>query len=77
LVDRSGFETPRIFSEIQRLGDVDDDEMERVFNMGIGMLLVVSAGSVETTIEAVEEAGCVAGVAGRVVEGTGRALVGT
>jgi phosphoribosylformylglycinamidine cyclo-ligase len=31
----------RIFGEIQRLGDVDTDEMRRVFNCGIGMVLVV------------------------------------
>ena len=34
---------PPIFAEIQRLGDVDDDEMARVFNLGIGMVLVVGA----------------------------------
>jgi len=33
---------PPIFGWIQSLGDVDDDEMQRVFNMGIGLVLVVS-----------------------------------
>jgi phosphoribosylformylglycinamidine cyclo-ligase len=71
VVDRSGFETPQIFSEIQRLGDVDDAEMARVFNLGIGMFLVVAPGSVDEVLGAVEGAGCRASVAGRVVEGTG------
>jgi phosphoribosylformylglycinamidine cyclo-ligase len=72
VVDRSGFETPRIFSEIQRLGNVDDAEMARVFNLGIGMLLVVAPGSVDEALGALEGAGCRASVAGRVVEGAGR-----
>jgi phosphoribosylformylglycinamidine cyclo-ligase len=42
-VDRSGLEVPRIFDEIQRLGRVEDAEMQRVFNMGVGMILVVEA----------------------------------
>ncbi|HHW18261.1 MAG TPA: phosphoribosylformylglycinamidine cyclo-ligase [Firmicutes bacterium] len=33
---------PRIFDLIQKLGDISWDEMYRVFNMGVGMVLVVS-----------------------------------
>ena len=43
VVDRATWESPRIFGEIQRLGDVADDEMAKVFNLGIGMVLVVPA----------------------------------
>ena len=32
-----------VFGEIRRLGDVDEAEMARVFNLGIGMVLVVDA----------------------------------
>jgi phosphoribosylformylglycinamidine cyclo-ligase len=46
VVDAAAWEQPRIFGEIQRLGDVDTDEMRRVFNCGIGMVLVVPATSV-------------------------------
>jgi phosphoribosylformylglycinamidine cyclo-ligase len=31
-----------VFSWLARLGDVEPAEMERVFNMGLGMILVVS-----------------------------------
>jgi phosphoribosylformylglycinamidine cyclo-ligase len=41
VVDASAWEAPRIFGEIQRLGDVATDEMRRVFNCGIGMVVVV------------------------------------
>lgn len=35
-------ETPSIFRWLQKLGNVSDEEMYRVFNMGMGMLVVVS-----------------------------------
>jgi phosphoribosylformylglycinamidine cyclo-ligase len=38
---RGSWDVPPIFGEIQRLGMVDDDEMARVFNLGIGMVVVV------------------------------------
>ncbi len=41
VVRRRAWEAPPIFGEIQRLGMVDDDEMARVFNLGIGMVVVV------------------------------------
>jgi phosphoribosylformylglycinamidine cyclo-ligase len=41
VVDRSSWEPPRVFDEIRRLGSIDDEEMERVFNLGVGMILVV------------------------------------
>lgn len=42
---------PAIFSWIQRLGEIDLREMRRVFNLGIGMVLVVDP-SVEQSIHA-------------------------
>ena len=43
LVDRSSWEPPRVFTEVQRAGRIDDEEMARVFNLGIGMVAVVPA----------------------------------
>jgi phosphoribosylformylglycinamidine cyclo-ligase len=43
VLERSSWVEPRIFGEIQRLGSVDEDEMDRVFNRGVGMALVVRA----------------------------------
>jgi phosphoribosylformylglycinamidine cyclo-ligase len=38
---------PPIFTLVQRLGNVPDDEMWRVFNMGCGFIAVVPSGAVE------------------------------
>lgn len=46
-IDRNSWDVPPIFSWLQELGDVDEDEMDRVFNRGLGMALVVSATEAE------------------------------
>ncbi len=42
-IDRQAWPIPPVFSWLQRLGEIEDDEMARVFNMGVGMVLVVSS----------------------------------
>lgn len=75
VVLRQSFATPPIFSEIQRLGTVNDEEMARVFNLGIGMLLVVSRDGVDEAMDALDDAGCDAALVGGVVPGSGRVLL--
>ena len=53
-IDRGSWEIPPVFPWIQNLGEIDDDEMERVFNMGIGLVFVVSgfyAESIRTQLK--------------------------
>jgi phosphoribosylformylglycinamidine cyclo-ligase len=42
LLARHSWSVPPVFSWLQNLGDVDEAEMFRVFNMGVGLVLVVS-----------------------------------
>jgi phosphoribosylformylglycinamidine cyclo-ligase len=41
VVDRNAWKTPMLFNFLQHQGRVDRDEMYRVFNMGIGFVVVV------------------------------------
>ncbi len=41
-LERGSWHVPAVFPWVQRLGGIASDEMERVFNMGVGMALVVS-----------------------------------
>ena len=41
LINRNSWKVPTLFTFIERQGKVDHDEMYRVFNMGIGYVLVV------------------------------------
>jgi len=42
LIDRNSWTVPPVFPWLQKLGSIDADEMAHVFNMGIGLVLVVS-----------------------------------
>jgi phosphoribosylformylglycinamidine cyclo-ligase len=78
VVDRAAWEVPRIFSEIRRLGEVSDPEMARVFNLGVGMVVVVGADGVPEALAALGGAGVGGVVVGRVVAGErGVELTGT
>ena len=70
-IERSAWEVPRIFGEIQRLGEVSDDEMAKVFNLGIGMVVVVPEADAPRALDLVRSAGHRAAVVGRVVAGHG------
>jgi len=72
VVDRASWVEPRVFGEIRRLGDVDEAEMARVFNLGIGMVLVVDAAHDAAAVDALAAAGCGAAVIGRVTTGSGQ-----
>jgi len=48
--------TPPIFQLIQQRGNVAGDEMYRVFNMGIGMVLICSPDNADRLIKALPEA---------------------
>jgi phosphoribosylformylglycinamidine cyclo-ligase len=51
LVRRGAWPVPRIFTEIQRLGDVADDEMARTFNLGVGMVAIVAPSDTTAALE--------------------------
>jgi phosphoribosylformylglycinamidine cyclo-ligase len=50
VIDTKSWEAPPIFQILQRDGDVDPAEMYHVFNMGIGMVAIVSEGDVPRTM---------------------------
>ena len=70
VIHQSSWETPRIFSEIQTLGSIDIDEMFRVFNMGIGMILIVPPNSTDQVLEELTKNKKPACVIGEIVEGS-------
>jgi phosphoribosylformylglycinamidine cyclo-ligase len=58
-----------IFQHLQKLGNVEDDEMMRTFNMGIGMLLVVPFKKFKKAQTLIDRAGERAHTIGRIVKG--------
>jgi phosphoribosylformylglycinamidine cyclo-ligase len=72
-VDTSAWERAPVFGWLASLG-VQDDEMWRVFNMGLGFACVVAPESADVALRALERGGMPGFVAGRVVEGEGVTL---
>jgi phosphoribosylformylglycinamidine cyclo-ligase len=69
IVRRESWSVPRIFREVQKAGAVTDAEMERVFNMGVGMVVVVAADAGAEAVAILTTAGAPAVVIGDVVAG--------
>jgi len=48
-VDYNAWERPELFNKIQEAGDISEEEMRNVFNLGIGFCIVVPPDAVEMT----------------------------
>ena len=71
VIERGTWHPPPIFDLIARHGDVAQAEMERTFNLGVGMVVVVAAGDTDRALAMLRAAQTPAWVAGVVVAGTG------
>lgn len=71
VIQLGSWEVPEIFRLLQRHGDVSQEEMLRIFNMGIGMVVVVAADSWEEMSTALGGPGSGARAIGTVEAGGG------
>jgi phosphoribosylformylglycinamidine cyclo-ligase len=70
LIDTSSWKVPPIFQLIQAGGDVSREEMHQVFNMGIGMVLVVSKSHQSEVLSQTKGK-----VIGQITPGSGKVLL--
>jgi phosphoribosylformylglycinamidine cyclo-ligase len=71
VLDRGSWHPPPIFGLLAGMGPVSSDEMERVFNMGVGMAAIVPPADADRVIRLLGTRGVPAWQLGEVVEGTG------
>lgn len=71
VVWRGSWPVPRIFAEVQRRGEISDDEMAHVFNLGLGMVAVVAAPDATDALTCLRADGQDAVVVGEIVPGQG------
>lgn len=71
VVSLSSFEVPRLFREIQDAGRISESEMFKVFNMGVGMILVVRDVAEAEIRSHIERFGIATYLLGAVSEGDG------
>jgi len=58
-IDKNSWDIPAVFKLIQQRGNIDEGEMYRVFNMGIGMVLICSSQDTSKIIEALPQVGVI------------------
>ncbi|TSA81758.1 phosphoribosylformylglycinamidine cyclo-ligase [Helicobacter mehlei] len=70
-IDLKAFPTPPIFDFLRSLGGLGLLECFSVFNMGVGMVIVLESGHASQALEILKQAGVSAYVIGEVVSGEG------
>ncbi|WP_437812329.1 phosphoribosylformylglycinamidine cyclo-ligase [Sorangium sp. So ce1078] len=66
-LDLGSYQRPAVFQVLQRGGPVEEAEMRRTFNLGVGLVAVVEKGAADRAIEAFAGSGERAWVLGEVV----------
>ena len=70
-IEKGTWEVLEIFHFLQKLGNIEEDEMYHVFNMGIGMILVVDENDVDAALSILKDMGEKAFVIGKVTSQEG------
>ena len=69
VIETGSWPVPPLFTHLQELGNVAQDEMFRTFNMGLGMLVVIPSAKFKKVQSVLERAGEKAFTVGRIVKG--------
>ena len=72
VIDRKAWTVPPVFRFLQKHGDIAEDEMEKVFNMGVGYCLIVRPHFAEAAVEKLRKFGETVYTIGKVTKGKGR-----
>src|SRR5699024_9456361 len=70
-IQKGSWTIPTIFSFLQEKGQIHESEIYNIFNMGIGMVIVVKEKDVEKSIEILKESGEIPSIIGHVQAGEG------
>lgn len=65
------WQVPELFRYIERCGNIATTEMFSAFNMGIGMMMIVSAEEADAVVETLKASGEAAAIIGEIVAGEG------
>lgn len=71
LIDLSNLPVPAVFKWLAQAGHLDDTEMLRTFNCGVGMVLIVSGNEVDQVIKILIEVGEKPIILGEIIPPTG------
>jgi len=66
-INKSALKIPAIFRILQEIGNIPERDMFNTYNMGYGMVVIVSADEVDAAAEALAEAGQSADIIGEII----------
>jgi phosphoribosylformylglycinamidine cyclo-ligase len=69
VIDKQSWQEPPIFDLLRRHGPVDESEMQKTFNLGIGFTLVVPESEALATQRSLEMLGETAAIIGEIIDG--------
>ncbi len=75
VIRKSAWPRPKIFNFLQKAGPVEDEEMFRVFNMGIGYIVVVAEDFANAVARKLIQWGEKVNDIGRITRGTGQVVL--
>jgi phosphoribosylformylglycinamidine cyclo-ligase len=75
VVETSSWDVPNLFMQLERAGNVSQDEMFRAFNMGVGLVVITKAADADAVIRSARAADISAWPLGRVVRGSGKVIL--
>ncbi|OHB65878.1 MAG: phosphoribosylformylglycinamidine cyclo-ligase [Planctomycetes bacterium RBG_13_60_9] len=75
VIKKSSWPRPKIFNFLQKTGPVEEDEMFRVFNMGIGYVVIVAPDFADAAARYLLQQGEKVCNIGRITRGTGQAVL--
>lgn len=74
-IEQHSWQRPAVFEWLQSQGHIDDTEMLRTFNCGIGLCVVVDMDQADNTIEAFRAHGLQSWLIGKTIKHTGQDVV--
>jgi phosphoribosylformylglycinamidine cyclo-ligase len=69
VVDRSTWEVPNVFVQVQSLGGIPDEAMAETFNLGIGFCVIIDEDAIDTVTAAIADRGHDPVVIGHIEDG--------
>ncbi|GAA2620465.1 phosphoribosylformylglycinamidine cyclo-ligase [Actinomadura fulvescens] len=73
VLQRSSWEVPPLFTALQTYGKVPQAEMDKTFNLGVGMVAIVAPDAADAAVATLADRGVPAWVLGEIIKGTGSA----
>ncbi|MFI4911218.1 MAG: phosphoribosylformylglycinamidine cyclo-ligase [Sedimentisphaeraceae bacterium JB056] len=75
VIDKNSWKIPEIFSYMQKLGPVEEKEMYRVFNMGIGYVIAIDPAYSDAAMESLKKSGENPTIIGKLTEGSKKVIL--